>query len=161
MENFLERKWLTIEDKSIGDVVTVLKEAYSQGPHEVLVGTDSQQDRKSTQFVSVIVLLKPGKGGRAFYIKETVPRIRSLRERLMKEVLMSVQIGIELNEHIPETAGLTVHIDANPNVRFKSSEHVKELVSMVVGQGFKAVTKPDGWAAMHVADHTVKQVVGR
>lgn len=51
---------------------------------------------------------------------------------------------------------LTVHIDANPVVIHKSSRYVQELVGLVVGQGFKAVIKPESWAASHAADHIVR-----
>ena len=162
MENMLQNKWLTLEDGDVDDLSGTVREAVFNGQHEVHVGTDSQQDKRHTQFVSVIVLVKPGKGGRAFYMKDTVPRIRSLRERLMREVFMSVMVGLELNQEIPATTGLTIHIDANPSLRFKSSKYVKELTSMVVGQGFKSLVKPASWVATHVADHAVKcNVIGR
>src|SRR5262249_45297128 len=51
---------------------------------------------------------------------------------------------------------LTVHIDANPVVTYKSSAYVQELVGLVVGQGFKALIKPESWAASHAADHVVR-----
>jgi hypothetical protein len=60
--------------------------------------------------------------------------------------------------------GLTVHIDANPVVAHKSSAYVQELVGLVVGQGFKALIKPESWAASHAADHVVRtygEVSGR
>jgi predicted RNase H-related nuclease YkuK (DUF458 family) len=41
-------------------------------------------------------------------------------------------------------------------VRFKSSAYVQELVGLVVGQGFKALIKPESWAASHAADHVVR-----
>jgi predicted RNase H-related nuclease YkuK (DUF458 family) len=63
---------------------------------------------------------------------------------------------------ISEESDLQVHVDANPNTKFKSSAYVKEMVSMVVSQGFEVKLKPEAWAAMHVADHVVKhRVVGR
>ena len=54
------------------------------------------------------------------------------------------------------TGDLTVHIDANPVVAHKSSAYVQELVGLVVGQGFKALIKPESWAASHAADHVVR-----
>ena len=38
----------------------------------------------------------------------------------------------------------------------RSSAYVQELVGLVVGQGFKALIKPDSWAASHAADHVVR-----
>lgn len=158
----LESTWKTIENVKIPDILETIKGCLHDGDREIHVGADSQQTGKFTEYVVVIVLLQKGKGGRAFYARERVPRIKSLRERLMKEVWMSVNVGLELNAHIPETIGLTIHVDANPNLKFKSSQYVKELASMVVGQGFKTLLKPESWAASHLADHVVKnKVIGR
>ena len=41
-------------------------------------------------------------------------------------------------------------------VAHKSSAYVQELVGLVVGQGFKALIKPESWAATHAADHVVR-----
>lgn len=162
MEPMLQRSWKTIENVKIPDILEVIKGCINDSPREIHIGTDSQQVSKVTEYVTVITLLEKGKGGRAFYCREQVPRIKSLRERLMKEAFMSVNLGLELNAHIPETIGLTIHVDANPNMKFKSSTHVKELTAMVVSQGFKTLLKPDSWAASHLADHVVKnKVIGR
>ena len=161
METMLGRKWRTVDGARLSDPATEIAEAL-RGVKTVYVGTDSQQDRQRTQFVTVIVIHTPTKGGRAFYTVESVPRIKSLRERLLKEVWMSVQLALEITGFIGEESRLEVHVDANPSTKFKSSQYVKELTSLVVSQGFECMLKPDAWAAMHVADHVVKyKVIGR
>ena len=155
----LEKSWKTIEGAQVPNLLEKIKEVLAAGDREIHVGSDSQQAGKFTEYVTVIVLLEKGKGGRAFYARERVPRVTSLRERLMREVWMSVNVGLELNAHMAETTGLTIHVDANPNLKFKSSSHVKELTAMVVSQGFKTLLKPDSWAASHLADHVVKHKV--
>lgn len=155
----LEKTWKTMEGAPIVDLVGTLRQILAEGDREVHIGSDSQQAGKFTELVTVIVVLHKGKGGRAFYIREKLTRIKSLRERLMREVWMSVNVGLELNSHVPETVGLTVHIDANPNLKFKSSSHVKELTAMVVSQGFRTLLKPDSWCASHAADHVVKHKI--
>lgn len=157
----LELKWKTIEGKPVDDVVGTVRSLIAEGGVEIHIGTDSQQARKQTAFVTILVVLNKGKGGRAFYVEEFTPRVRSLRERLLREVWLSVNLGLELNAMVPETAGLTVHVDANPNLKFKSSDYVKELTALVVSQGFKTLLKPDSWAASHAADHVVKHKVLR
>jgi predicted RNase H-related nuclease YkuK (DUF458 family) len=161
MDTMLGRVWKTVEGTRILDIQASLEESF-KGLKVVHIGTDSQQDGLSTQFVTVVVIHNPGKGGRAFYTKDTVKRIGSLRERLLQEVWMSVATALEVNPMLNPESELQVHVDANTNTKFKSSKYVKELTSMVVSQGFKAVLKPDSWAAMHVADHVVKyKVIGR
>lgn len=155
----LEKTWKTIDGTVVPDLLAKIKEVMAEPDREIHVGSDSQQAGRFTEYVTVIVLLQKGKGGRAFYIREKVSRVKSLRERLMREVWMSVNVGLELNAHMPETVGLTVHVDANPNLKFRSSDHVKELTAMVVSQGFKTLLKPDSWAASHLADHVVKHKV--
>ena len=161
MDTMLGRQWKTVNGAKVKDTYAELSEAL-QGQRPVYIGTDSQQDGTRTQFVTVIVVHQPTKGGRVFYTTEAVPRIKSLRERLLKEVWLSVATALEVNPMLAEESELEVHVDANPNTKFKSSQYVKELASMVVSQGFKAVLKPDGWAAAHAADHVVKyKVIGR
>ena len=161
MDQMLDRKWKTVEGAPVEDIRATLREAF-RGVRTVYIGSDSQQDALKTQLVTVVVVHDPGHGGRAFYTKETVPRIQSLRQRLLKEVWMSVAVALEVDPMLSDESELQVHVDANPNTKFRSSAYVKELTSMVVSQGFEAVLKPEAWAASHTADHVVKnKVVGR
>jgi uncharacterized protein len=146
--------WKTLNEIKIADILQFVSDATRDG-QSVHVGTDSLQTGRLSQFVTVVVILTPRKGGRVAYRKETVPRITSLRERLLKEVWKSVDLGLQLSPLVP--GELTVHIDANPVVAHKSSAYVQELVGLVVGQGFKALIKPDSWAASHAADHAVRR----
>jgi predicted RNase H-related nuclease YkuK (DUF458 family) len=145
--------WKTLKEVKIPDIVEFVREASRDG-QAVHVGTDSLQTGRYTQFVTVVVILTPRKGGRVAYRREVVPRIQSLRERLLREVWKSVDLGLQFS---PVVRGdLTVHIDANPVVTHKSSAYVQELVGLVVGQGFRALIKPESWAATHAADHVVR-----
>lgn len=156
----LEKKWQTIEKKPIGDLKELLTALCGTGGKVIHIGTDSQQAGSKTAFVTVIVVLTPGKGGRAFFVKDIMPRITSLRERLQKEVWMSLDLAMDvMGAGIALQEDLTIHVDANPDKRYKSSNYVQELAGMVASQGFGLLLKPDSWAASHVADHTVKYKV--
>ena len=151
-------KWRKLSGEKIPDIQEYVKNAVAAngGSKIVHIGTDSLQTGKFTQFVTVLVLLtvkydgREG-GGQVAYSREVVPRITSLRDRLSKEVWRSMELAMSLPGY-----DLTVHIDANPSPRYKSSKYLQELVGMVVGQGFKALWKPDSWAATHAADHVVR-----
>jgi uncharacterized protein len=145
--------WKTLNEVKIPDILEFVREA-SRAGQSVHIGTDSLQSGRFTQFVTVVVILTPQKGGRVAYRREIVPRIRSLRERLLTEVWKSVDLGLQCSPIVK--GDLTVHIDANPVVAHKSSQYVQELVGLVVGQGFKALIKPESWAASHAADHVVR-----
>jgi len=145
--------WRTLGGIKIPDIGEFVRVAALSG-QAVHVGTDSLQVARYTQFVTVVAVLTPGKGGRAAYRREITPRITSLRERLFREVWLSVALGMELESVVP--GALSIHIDANPVVAHKSSLYIQELVGLVVSQGFKVLIKPDAWAASHCADHLVR-----
>ena len=147
------KRWKTLNDAPVPDIVQFVREASSQG-QVVHIGTDSLQTGRFTQFVTVVVVVTPTKGGRVIFSREVVPRITSLRERLLKEVWRSVELGLELSPSLSNE--LNLHIDANPQEKYMSSKYVQELVGLVVGQGFKAIIKPNAWAASHAADHIVR-----
>ena len=145
--------WKTLGEEPISDIKEFVREA-ARDKQAVHIGTDSLQTGRFTQFVTVVVILTPHKGGRVVYRREVVPRISSLRERLLTEVWKSVDLGLQCSPVV--NGELTVHIDANPVVSHKSSAYVQELVGLVVGQGFRALIKPESWAASHAADHVVR-----
>ena len=146
-------RWRTISEKDVPDIEQFVAEASALG-QEVHIGTDSLQSGRVTNFVTIVAVLNPPKGGRAVYAQKIVPRIKSLRERLMHEVWLSVELGLRLSPKI--NGDLTIHIDANPDQKFMSSRYLQELVGLVVSQGFRALWKPDSWAATHCADHVVR-----
>lgn len=146
-------KWRTLSETPIPDIQQFVRDAAAAG-QDVHLGTDSLQTGRFTQFCTVVAVLTPGKGGRAAYCREVVPRIKSLRERLLSETWRSVELGLQLTSIVP--GDLTVHVDANPVLKHKSSAYVQELVGMVVSNGFQALIKPDAWAASHCADHIVR-----
>jgi uncharacterized protein len=141
--------WKTLHDEPVEDLKQFVS-SVGEGL-DVHIGTDSLQVGKFTQYVTVVALLRPHRGGRAVYRRQIVPRVRSLRERLLREVWLSVELALEMDQYIQ--GGLTVHVDANPDLKFKSSKYIRELTSMVVSNGFRALIKPDSWVASHCADH--------
>jgi len=146
-------KWRTLAEIPVPDIHVFIQEASALG-QAVHIGTDSLQTGRFTQFCTVVAVLTPGKGGRAAYSREVVPRIKSLRERLLKETWKSVELALQVTSVVP--GELTVHLDANPVQIHKSSQYLQELVGMVVANGFKALWKPQSWAASHCADHIVR-----
>jgi hypothetical protein len=151
--------WKTLRDERIDDVQAFVRLAVGDGERTLHIGTDSLQRGRLTQFVTVLAILTPGKGGRAAYRREVRPRIESLRERLLREVWLSVSLGLELERVLPTGLEMQIHIDANPVPKHRSSRYVQELVGMVVSQGFRAVIKPESWAATHTADRVVRGLV--
>ena len=102
-----------------------------------------------------IVVLNPGKGGRVFHRRERKKRAKSLAHKLFQEAELSLGVATSLSEALAQE--IVVHVDANEDIRHKSSNYVQALAGMVVGHGFKVQVKPNSWCATHVADHVVKE----
>ena len=122
--------------------------------HVVHVGTDSQQCGGHTNFVTVVAVLWPGRGGRVLYQRERTPKTRSLAQKLFREAELSLNAALLLDAEIAHD--IVVHVDANEDQRHRSSKYVRALAGMVVGHGFQVRVKPDSWCATHVADYLVK-----
>lgn len=151
----MDQGWRTLAEKVVTDAEVFLKE---ETIGEVHIGTDSIQSKRWTQFVTVVAVVGSDAGrarNRAIYRRLVVPRIKSLRERLLREVWLSVELGLSLNESLGERA-VTIHIDANQDVKHESSKYVQELVGLAAGTGFKHQIKPNAWCATTIADHTCR-----
>lgn len=153
--SMLNKEWKTLYNLPVLNVVQEILKALKD-ENIVHIGCDSQRFDKEQHFVISVCLIYPGHGGRAWYTKIKEPQTNSIREKLFKEALNSIQVGLELSPHLPKKCEIIIHLDATPNTKFKSSGSVKELVGMVVGQGFRYFLKPDAFAANSIGDYIVK-----
>jgi predicted RNase H-related nuclease YkuK (DUF458 family) len=157
----IEKDWKTLAGEKVDLRVALESELRVVPDSEVIIACDSQQVGQSTEYVTVVVIHRPTKGGRVFFCRERIPRVRELGERLWKEVWRSTELAMELTS-TPDLGSQypihvsAIHIDANVDPKHKSSKYVEELVGLVMGQGFRAVVKPEAYAASHAADHVVK-----
>jgi len=130
--------------------------------YRLVIGTDSKSNllngEQKVNFVSAIVIHRQGKGGRYFWRKKKVANLKSLRDKIYTETLLSIHLAEELMPYLTrrlngEKYQLEIHIDvgkAGP-----TREMIKEVVGMVNGNGFIAKTKPESYGAFVVADkHT-------
>lgn len=146
--------WKSLSGTAIDDIAAAVTELVGEQDRIIHIGTDAQHHGYHTDFVSVVAVLNPGKGGRVFYKRERAKRMDSLAQKLFREAQLSLDVAILLAEVVPQD--ITVHIDANEDLRHKSSNYVQALAGMVVGHGFKVEVKPNSWCATHVADRVVK-----
>jgi hypothetical protein len=153
-ESILEKQWRTLHKVPVEDVLAEVTALNVDGPRPVHIGTDAQKHRNTLDFVTAVVVLDPGHGGRVFYCKTTMKHVHSLQHKLFTETLLSLEIAVALCEHI-DSDQIQVHVDANTNLKWDSGKYHQQLAGMVVGHGFKAILKPDAWCASHVADHAV------
>lgn len=153
----LDRDWFTLD----GDLINLkeaLHAACQTDDKVIIIGTDSQKRDKRIDFVTVIVVYTPTKGGRVFYTREKEPKVYNLRDKLIKEALLSVQTAWAITPILPENCRIAaLHADVNSDIKKgKSAKFEKEVAGIINGNGFAVVTKPYGWVASHVAEHIVK-----
>ena len=135
-----------------------VKEYIRQTPatSTIYVGVDSKPHKGHTTFgLAVVVHIESSKGGHMFVEVSKTARIRSVRERLMKEVELVVEASMKLLDIVGKR-GFQVHLDINPDPIHKSNSIAKEAIGYVTGQGFECVLKPGSFAASHCADILVQ-----
>lgn len=125
--------------------------------YKLIVGTDSQL-REEVCFVTAIIILREGKGGRFYYRKEREQTTFSLRQRIFYETSKSLNIAAKLADKFT-SEGLTdlnieIHLDVGE--QGKTKDIIKEVVGMVTGSGFDARIKPESYGASKVADKYTK-----
>lgn len=122
----------------------------------IYIGADSKPHKGFTSFgLAVVVHIESSKGGHMFVEVSKMNRIRSIRERLLKEVEIVVEASMKLLDVIGQRQ-FQVHLDINPNPEHKSNMIAKEAIGWVEGQGFDYRIKPESWAASHAADMLVQ-----
>ena len=135
--------------------------------YKVTIGTDSERlaDGRA-DFVSAIVVHRVGRGGRYFWRRFELGKFHTLRDRIVREVLLSLDLGkavlLELQKLSPvEGPGAQVvpqwefeiHIDVGE--RGETRVMIQEVVGMVRAHNFEAIVKPGSYAASNVADRYV------
>ena len=153
-----ESRWWTLGGAEVLDVMSAVRALVRQG-QIVHIGTDAQKSSTRMEFVTVACVLNPGKGGRVFYTRRFDRKEISLFEKLSTETWFSLDLAIRMHQAFglsTEREQIWVHVDANPDQRYDSSDYVKQLAGMVAGSGFPVLVKPNAWCASHVADYAVK-----
>jgi predicted RNase H-related nuclease YkuK (DUF458 family) len=153
-----DSRWWTLGGAEVLDVMGTVRSLLRQG-QVVHIGTDAQKCATRMEFVTVACVLNPGKGGRVFYTRRFDRKEASLFEKLSTETWLSLDLAIRMHEAFglrPDARQIWVHVDANPDERYDSSDYVRQLAGMVAGSGFPVLVKPNAWCASHVADFAVK-----
>lgn len=149
-------------DKVVSEVVAYLHQE-PESRYRLVIGTDSQDRRingkKLTNFVTAVVVHRIGKGGRYYWKNGTEKKINSLRQKIYTETLRSVEVAQILVPKLSSKLNgqknweLEIHVDVGKTG--ETREMIKEVVGIVIGNGYTAKTKPDSFAASTVADkHT-------
>ena len=123
---------------------------------KVCIGTDSQVKSKETEFATVIVFLREGRGGFMFIHNEKTTHKYSIKERMLVEVAKSIEIAYELCDLFTKyDVDMEVHADINTNPNFRSNEALREAMGYILGMGFAFKAKPEAFASSCCADKMV------
>ena len=149
-----ERIRMPIADE-VGNVLMYEKEA----GHEVkaCIGTDSQVKGRITEFATVIVFIRKGKGAFMYIHNETTRQKMTIKQRMLMEVHKSIEVAYELcNIFSRYSVDMEVHADINTNPNFKSNDALKEAMGYIVGMGFAFKAKPEAFASSSCANKVVQ-----
>ncbi|MGH2452982.1 MAG: ribonuclease H-like YkuK family protein [bacterium] len=139
-------------DEMFRRLVGYMEEEPDQQYH-LIIGTDSLLSEDTT-FVTAIVVHRVGHGGRYFYRKQRNRKMESLRQRILFETSLSLEsasrIAGELARNGYSKLPVEIHLDVGEHGETRNI--IREVVGMVTGSGFAAVTKPDAYGASKVAD---------
>ena len=123
---------------------------------KVCIGTDSQVKGAETDFATVIVFLREGRGGFMFIHNEKSTIKYSIKERMLMEVAKSIEVAYELCDLFTMyDVDMEVHADINTNPQFKSSEALREATGYILGMGFAFKAKPEAFASSCCANKIV------
>ncbi len=143
----------------IAEEVTSVLIREKEAGHElkVCIGTDSQVKGKLTEFATVIVFIRKGKGG-FMYIHNGISRQKmSIKQRMLTEVGKSIEVAYALcNIFSRYSVDMEVHADINTNPNFKSNDALKEAMGYIVGMGFAFKAKPEAFASSSCANKVVQ-----
>jgi len=129
----------------------------------LIIGSDSHvhgaNGKSNLKLVTAIVIHKVGHGGKYFWQSKHLAKPHSIRDKIYTETYASLEtaqsflpkINKRLNNHA--NYALEIHIDVGRVG--ETRDMIKEVVGMVTGNGYTAITKPDSYGASKVADkHT-------
>lgn len=124
---------------------------------KVCIGTDSQVKGRETEFATVIVFIRKGKGGFMYIRNETTKQKMHIKQRMLIEVSKSIEVAYTLcNIFSRYGVDMEVHADINTNPNFKSNDALKEAMGFIVGMGFAFKAKPEAFASSSCANKVVQ-----
>jgi predicted RNase H-related nuclease YkuK (DUF458 family) len=134
--------------------------------YRITIGTDSDglNNGHKTEFVTAIVIHRVGNGGRYFWRRLNAEKLHTLRDRVIREVLISLDAAKEILTALKEVTltregavipewEFEIHVDIGENGKTKTM--MKEVLAMIHANNFLARVKPESYAASHVADRHV------
>ena len=124
---------------------------------KVCIGTDSQVKGNETEFATVIVFIRKGKGGFMYIHNNSTKQKMSIKERMLAEVAKSIEVAYPLCDIFSRhSVDMEIYVDINTNPNFKSNDALKEAMGYILGMGFAFKAKPEAFASSSCANKMVQ-----
>ena len=155
---FRDSKGNHLDPKAIVEEINAFMDVDNERSYKVTIGTDSLlYADKSADFVTAVVVHRVGNGGRYFWRRASFGNFYTLRDRILKEVMVSLDLAKLIIEQLRSMRNakfdLEIHVDVGENGETK--QMIQELVGMIRANNFEAKTKPQSYAASCVADRHI------
>ena len=123
-----------------------------------IIGGDSHYSKKHTLFIVVLVIDTNGNGASGYYKEIHVNKEMTMKERLFIEAYHAVEQAMVIEPILNDMDHMIdcIHLDLNPNAKFKSNEAVTSAVGYVKSMAFDCKIKPDAVVGSIVADKWTK-----
>ena len=124
----------------------------------IYIGTDCKRRKQKYNYVTTICFRRPGNGihiiyeRRSFQLKE----IKSLFEKLWKEVVITVEILEEITKYVDKSK-IVIDLDYTVLEKHDSIIVTDSATGWIKGLGVNVRTKPNAWAASCAADYLVNR----
>lgn len=158
----VKQKWRNFSGQEFSEPITTLIEKaivreQSEGYNlKICVGSDSQAYKSHIEYATAIVVLREGKGGFMFMRNLKGTKQISIKERMLKEVTMSVETAYAICNILDKyNVALEVHADINTDPKFQSNVALKDAMGYILGMGFEFKAKPYAFASSSCADKVV------
>jgi predicted RNase H-related nuclease YkuK (DUF458 family) len=133
---------------AIKHTIDILKE---HPDAKIYVGTDSQNHRRNTVYVTAIAYKYGNRGVHYIYYKHKMKKIKDKWTRLWNEADYSIEVANWLTSKI--NVKVEIDLDYNSQEKHFSSRLVGPAVGWVESLGYKANIKPNNQIATRAADH--------
>lgn len=142
----------TVNGKLI-DIINYSKEILENNPDvEIYVGTDSQNKKRKTNYVTAVCYRFKQSGVHYVYFKEGTRKIKDLWSRLYNETERTIQVAEFLKKHFPNVS-IIIDLDFNDDEQHPSQALISASKGWANSLGYHVNTKSDIQIATRAADH--------
>ncbi len=157
-EKFIGSAGVLFDAPGVAKEIISFMEADKNRRYKVIIGTDSElYERTKADFVTAVVVHRVGNGGKYFWRRIELDNFHTLRSRITREVMLSLDIAKDILNYLKEfdapSFDFEIHVDVGENGKTKVM--IQELLGIIRANNFEARVKPESYAASSVADrHT-------